>query len=67
MEFFLLDLEGHSNISAVGLICCDFEETPKEKVFNMSKLTKPNFSTLSQKGRDLSKTTLHHKSFFGNL
>ena len=32
-------------ISAVGLFCCDkFEETPNEKVVNMSKLTKPYFS-----------------------
>ena len=32
-------------ISAVGLFCCDkFEETPNEKVSNMSKLTKPYFS-----------------------
>ena len=31
-------------ISAVGLFCCDkFEETPNEKVINMSKLTKPYF------------------------
>ena len=29
-------------ISAVGLFCYDkFEETPNEKVVNMSKLTKP--------------------------
>ena len=28
-------------ISAIGLFCCDkFEETPNEKVSNMSKLTK---------------------------
>ena len=28
-------------IFAVGLVCCDkFEETPNEKVVNMSKLTK---------------------------
>ena len=32
-------------ISAVGLFCCDkFEETPNEKVTNMSKLAKPYFS-----------------------
>ena len=32
-------------ISAVGLFCCDkFEETPNEKVSNMSKLTKSYFS-----------------------
>ena len=32
-------------ISAVGLFCCDkFEETPNEKVSNLSKLTKPYFS-----------------------
>ena len=32
-------------ISAVGLFCCDkFEETPNEKVVNMSKLTKPYFN-----------------------
>ena len=32
-------------ISAVGLFCYDkFEETPNEKVVNMSKLTKPYFS-----------------------
>ena len=31
-------------ISAVGLFCCDkFEETPNEKVVNMSKLTKSYF------------------------
>ena len=29
-------------ISAVGLFCCNkFEETPNEKVVDMSKLTKP--------------------------
>ena len=33
-------------ISAVGLFCSDkFEETPNEKVSNMSKLTKSYFST----------------------
>ena len=33
-------------ISAVGLFCYDkFEETPNEKVVNMSKLTKPYFSS----------------------
>ena len=32
-------------ISAVGLFCYDkFEETPNEKVVNMSKLTKPYFN-----------------------
>ena len=32
-------------ISAVGLFCCDkSEETPKKKVVNMPKLTKPYFS-----------------------
>ena len=32
-------------ISVVGLFCYDkFEETPNEKVVNMSKLTKPYFS-----------------------
>ena len=32
-------------ISPVGLFCYDkFEETPNEKVVNMSKLTKPYFS-----------------------
>ena len=32
-------------IFAVGLFCCDkFEETPNEKVVNMSKLTKSYFS-----------------------
>ena len=32
-------------ISAVGLFCCDkFEETPDEKVSNMSKLTKSYFN-----------------------
>ena len=32
-------------ISAVGLFCCDkFEETPNEKVVNMSKLTKSYFN-----------------------
>ena len=31
-------------ISAVGLLCCDkFEETPNEKVVNMSNLTKSYF------------------------
>ena len=31
-------------ISAVGLFCCDkFEETPKQKVINMSKLNKLHF------------------------
>ena len=31
-------------ISAVGLFCCDkFEETPKQKVINMSKLNKFHF------------------------
>ena len=34
-------------ISAVGLFCCDeFEETPNEKVSDLSKLTKPYFNTL---------------------
>ena len=34
-------------ISAVRLFCCDkFEETPNEKVVNMSKLTKPYFNNL---------------------
>ena len=34
-------------ISAVGFFCCDkFEETPNEKVSNMSKLTKSYFSTV---------------------
>ena len=33
-------------ISAVGLFCCDkFEETPKQKVINMSKLNKFHFNT----------------------
>ena len=33
-------------ISAVGLFCYDkFEETPNEKVVNMSKLTKTYFKT----------------------
>ena len=33
-------------ISAVGLICYDkFEETPNEKVSDLSKLTKPYFNT----------------------
>ena len=32
-------------ISVVGLFCCDkFEETPNEKVCNMSKLSKSYFS-----------------------
>ena len=32
-------------ISVVGLYCCDkFEETPNEKVVNMSKLTKSYFN-----------------------
>ena len=31
-------------ISTFGLFCCDkFEETPNEKVVNMSKITKPYF------------------------
>ena len=31
-------------ISTVGLFCCDkFEETPNEKVSDLSKLTKPQF------------------------
>ena len=30
-------------ISAVGLFCDKFEETPNEKVSNMSKLTKSYF------------------------
>ena len=31
-------------ISVVGLFCCDiFEETPKQKVINMSKLNKFHF------------------------
>ena len=35
-------------IFAVGLFCCDkFEETPNEKVSNMSKLTKSYFRTHS--------------------
>ena len=35
-------------ISAVGLFCCDkFEETPKQKVINMSKLNKFHFSNQS--------------------
>ena len=34
-------------IGAVGLFCYDkFEETPSEKVVNMSMLTKPYFSIL---------------------
>ena len=34
-------------ISAVGIFCCDkFEETPNEKVSNMSKLIKFYFSSL---------------------
>ena len=34
-------------ISAVKLVCCDkFEETPNEKVINMSKLTKLYFYVL---------------------
>ena len=35
-------------ISAVGLFCCDFEETPNEKMSNMSNLTKSNFRYSSQ-------------------
>ena len=32
---------------AVGLFCCEkFEETPNEKVVNISKLTKPYFTKL---------------------
>ena len=30
-------------ISAVGLFCCDKEDSPNEKVVNMSKLTKSYF------------------------
>ena len=38
-------------ISAVGLFCCDkFEETPNEKVVNMSKLTKSYFRQLRFNG-----------------
>ena len=34
-------------ISAVGLFCCDkFEETPKQKVINMSKLNEFHFRLL---------------------
>ena len=34
-------------ISAVGFFCYDkFEETPNEKVVNMTKLTKPYFKNL---------------------
>ena len=34
-------------ISAVGLFCCDkLEETPNEKVVNMSKLNKSYFSAI---------------------
>ena len=34
-------------ISAVGPFCYDkFEETPNEKVINMSKLTKPYFNEI---------------------
>ena len=34
--------------SAVGLFCCDkFEETPNEKVINLSKLTKSYFSNVN--------------------
>ena len=40
-------------ISAVGLFCCDkFEETPKQKVINMSKLNKFHFSNLKTKLTD---------------
>ena len=36
-------------ISTVGLFCCDkFEETPKQKVINMSKLNKLHFSKQMQ-------------------
>ena len=36
-------------ISAVGLFCCDkFEETPKQKVINLSKLQKFYFSPIMQ-------------------
>ena len=36
-------------ISTVGLYCCDkFEETPNEKVVNMSKVTKFYFNTHNQ-------------------
>ena len=36
-------------ISPVGLFCCDrFEETPNEKVVNMSKLTKSYFDILPE-------------------
>ena len=35
-------------VSAVGLFCCDkFEETPNEKVVNMSNLTKSYFNSLT--------------------
>ena len=34
--------------SAVGLFCCDkFEETPNEKVSDLSKLTKPYFNGIT--------------------
>ena len=39
-------------ISAVGLFCYDkFEEITNEKVVNMSKLTKPYFSTQPPKAK----------------
>ena len=35
-------------ISAIGLFCCDkFEETPNEKVVNMSKLSKSYFNVVN--------------------
>ena len=38
-------------ISAVGLFCCDkFEETPKQKVIDLSKLQKFYFSKATTKG-----------------
>ena len=38
-------------ISAVGLFCCDkFEETPNEKVVNMSNLTKSYFKLCCKMG-----------------
>ena len=63
----------HAIISAFGLFCCDkFEETPNEKVSDLSKLTKPYFrnladsltSILSSKNPEHIYTIL--KIFFGN-
>ena len=47
-------------ISTVGLFCCDkFEETPKQKVINMSKLNKFYFSCFQQKHQHLTEFFLN--------